>query len=331
MDPPTQLTYHLGYPVLIETREMELARLPVNGERLQDSIILHPRYVPKDVNHEIFTARVYRRGRTLDLFLDEPIVVDDVQYGVLNFKGVGADADRDLVIQPERWYAKGVSDTWPFLVETWVPRKSADDFGRVWGALTKGKAQREFPAQLFHDYHFQHAPHLALNEVPREITDYINRVEQGKGRHKLVQLVRGLQTNVRFDKMDVIPRDSKYDIDLEAIASADAKMFETQVRLGRRGKMIRLTGNIAGNRFVNGNFTDAENYCVDELDLELSASFLTRLMTSVTWSPLARKKKEYYLALMEKKTGFLLTGLDIDQTGEWTIRVELEKRIGKRR
>ncbi len=331
MEHPTELTYHLGYPVLIETREMELARVPVNGERLQDSVILHPRYVPKGVEHELFTARVYRRGRTLDLFLDEPIVVDGIQYGVLNFKGVGADADRDLVIQPERWYAKGVSDTWPFLVDTWVPRKSADDFGRVWGALTKGKARREFPARLFHDYHFQHAPHLALNEVPGEITDYINRVEQGKGRHKLVQLVRGLQTNVRFDKMDVIPRDSKYDINLEAIASADAELFETQVRLGQRGKMIRLTGNVMGNRFLNGDFTDAENYCVDELDLDLSASFLARLMTSVTLNSLSRERKQQYLELVEKETHFPLTDIAIGEVGLYTIIEELEKRIGKKK
>ncbi len=333
MERPIELTYHLGYPVLIETREIELARVPVNGERLQDSVILHPRYVPKGVEHELFTARVYRRGRTLDLFLDEPITFNGVQYGILNFKGVGADADRDLVIQPEKWYKPRITDSWPFLVETWVPRKSADDFGRIWGALTKGKARREFPARLFQDYHFQYAPHLALNEVPREITEYINYVEHGKGRHKLVQLVRGLQINIRFENSRDALRDLKYDIDLEAIASADAKLFETQVLLGQRGKMIRLTGNVMGNRFLNGDFTDAENYCVDELDSGISAHFLTKLITSVMWSPLVERKQQY-LTLIKEETGFPLKEVDIEQN-IWTIRDklvrELEKRIKKRK
>ncbi len=325
----TQYEDHFGYPILREIKQIELARVPVNGNRLQDSVILHPRYVPGGVDHEIFSARVYRRGRTLDLFLDEPVIVDGTEYGVLNFKGVGADAERDLVIQPEKWYAlRSLVDG---LVETWVPRKTADDFNRVWGALTKGKARREFPARLFHDYHLKHAPHLALNEVPEEITTRIHEVEKGKGRHKLVQLVRGLQTNVRFDNTDVIPRNAEYRVDIEAIASADAELFKRQVCLGRQGKMIRLTGNIAGNRFVNGDFTDAENYCVDDLDLEISTLFLSRLVTSITWGSLGKARKEQYLISVEEQTRFPLSGYNDGLIRYQAIKEELKNRIRKRK
>src|SRR3989338_7292913 len=110
---------HFGKPVLREAKPIKLARVPVNGDRLQDSVILHPRYIPSGVDHELFSARVYRRGRTVDLFLDEPVEIAGEAYGILNFKGVGADArayQQQMVINSDKWYRV-----------KWVPRADGDD------------------------------------------------------------------------------------------------------------------------------------------------------------------------------------------------------------
>lgn len=268
LKPPEE---HLGHLVLRENKAIRLARVPVNGDRLQDSVILHPRYIPKGVDHEIFIARVYRRGRTLDLFLDEPVVVDGTEYGILNFKGVGANADRPLIIQPDDWWRKQIG--------IWVPRKMGDKYGRVWGGLTKGKARREFPARLFHEYGIYHAPHLALNEVPAEITRYIKRSVHGTERHNLVQLVRGLQTNIRFDNYHLLTREQEKQVDIPLIAKEDANLINTQFALARKGQMLGFIGQLSENRFIDGRYTDAENLYTGELKWWDAVNFLDDVAT----------------------------------------------------
>ena len=73
-----RLEQHFGYPVLREEEPTELAVVPANGHSLKDCsvkdcIILHPRYVPREYPHDMLSARVYRRGRTLDIFMEYPI------------------------------------------------------------------------------------------------------------------------------------------------------------------------------------------------------------------------------------------------------------------
>ncbi len=291
LKPPEE---HLGHLVLRENKPIRLARIAVNGDRLQDSVILHPRYVRGGVDHEIFIARVYRRGRTLDLFLDEPIVVDGTEYGILNFKGVGADADRPLVIQPDAWWRKS---------GTWVPRKMGDPFGRVWGGLTKGKTRREYPARLFHEYGISHAPHLTLNEIPKEVTQYIKRSVHGSERHNLVQLVRGLQTNIRFDNYDLLTNEQiEQRIDITQIAKGDANLINTQFALARKGKMLAFMGNLSGNRFIDGRYTDAENLYTNELEWWKAVDFMHDVATHFTQMESRGHKWRYYKEL-ERETG----------------------------
>ena len=260
---------HLGHPVLREAKAIELARVPVNGDRLQDSVILHPRYVPQGVEHEIFIARAYRRGRTIDLFLDEPITVDGVEYGILNFKGAGSNAVSDdnardvqeLVIHPDKWYCGWRAVKW---------QKRDDPYDRVWGALTKEAAEKEYPAKIFHDYGIRHAPHVAVNEIPNEITERMREVHQGNEKHHLVQLVRALRTNIRVD--DFIKRGAtKYhgnvEQRLEDVTDIDGAYIKAQINLAKKQKMIWFIGDIEENRFIDGLFTDAENFSIRDLDL----------------------------------------------------------------
>ncbi len=296
----TKVEAHLGHLVLREAKVIELARVPVNGDRWQDSVILHPRYVPKEVEHEIFIARVYRRGRTVDLFLDEPITVDSVAYGILNFKGVGADLnglgtfnEPDLVIHPDKWY-DGLN---------WVPRKEGDCHGRVWGAVTKGKSRREFPARLFHEHNIPHAPHVALNEIPPEIADSIRKHAHGKERHRLVQLVRGLQTNIRIDNYGLLSDEQKEDLDISTSARADASLINAQFTLARKGKMLGFVGQFEENQFIDGKYTDAENLYCDKLGFGDAADFIVKVVRHYVgyYSPVTNTK--FYFEELSRETG----------------------------
>lgn len=289
---------HLGHLVLREQAPIELARVPVNGDRLEDSIILHPRYVPEGVEHEIFIARVYRRGRTLDIFLGEPITVDGVEYGILNFKGVGADLngpgifnEPDLIIHPDKWY-DGLN---------WVPREEGDSHNRVWGGVTKGKSRREYPARLFHEHEIPHAPHLALNEIPKEITTAIRKHAHGKERHQLVQLVRGLQTNIRIDNYGLLSNEQREDVDMAKIAQSDASLINAQFKLARRGKMLGFVGEFEENQFIDGRYTDAENlYCDGLLSCD-AADFIIEVTKRHTWCDFLSDKT--YFQELNRKTG----------------------------
>ncbi len=305
---------HLGYPVLREAKAIELARVPVNGDRLQDSVILHPRYVPNEVEHEIFTARVYRRGRTLDLFLDEPIVVNGMEYGILNFKGVGANVVNDdnardyqeLIIHPDNWYVSWHS-------QKWLPRKTMDSFDRVWGALTGDAAEKEYPAAIFHDYGIKHAPHIALHEIPEEITNTIRRAHNGSERHHLVQLVRALRTNVRVDdfKKRTIPKcHGNIEQRIKEITDIDAAYINAQISLAEKGKMIYFIGKIIENRFIDGLFTDAENFSIRDLDLfEVANSVREMISSSINGLVRDIPDQEYYVRL-EAKTKIPFTQWD---------------------
>ncbi len=295
---------HLGHPVRREHTSIELARVPVNGEQLQDSIILHPRYVPKDIEHELFTARVYRRGRTLDLFLDEPIVVDGTEYGILNFKGVGADVvdyddardNQELIIHPDNWHVNWHD-------QKWLPRKTVDPFDRVWGALTKKAAAKEYPAEIFHQYGIRHAPHVALNEIPKSIINNIRRVHDGDERHYLVQLVRALRTNVRvgdFQEKNARKYHDNIEQRIEDVTDIDTAYINAQISLMRKGKMIWFLGAIEENRFIDGLFTDAENYSIRDLDLSEVSLFVYQIIRSSVDVILYGASREYYERLSDK-------------------------------
>ena len=299
LKPPEE---HLGHLVLRENKPIRLARIPVNGDSWQDSVILHPRYVQGGVDHEIFIARVYRRGRTLDLFLDEPVVVDGAEYGILNFKGVGAKADRPLVIQPDDWWHK--------LSGGWVPRKIGDKYERVWGAVRKGEARQEFPAKLFHRYDIYHAPHLALNEIPKEVTRYIKRSVHGTERHNLVQLVRGLQTNIRCGDYELLTPEQEETVDISRIAKEDANLINTQFALARKGKMLRFIGQLAENRYIDGRYTDAENLYTGELKWWDAVHFLDDVATHFARNNNSYDRRWKYYKELEKETKLPFLSID---------------------
>ncbi len=303
LHPPVLCEEHFGKPVLKEAAPIELARVPVNGDRLQDSIILHPRYIPRGVDHELFSARVYRRGRTVDLFLDEPVEIGGEEYGILNFKGVGANADQEMVIDLDEWY----HCSW-----RWIPRADGDEHGRVWGALTQERGQEELAAEIFHTNGIKHAPHVALNPIPSRVTEAIRQVHHRSQTHDLTQLVRACKTNVRVDQYSRHNQGRQYHDRterwwIERIAEIDAALINAEVTLAEKGETLYFVGSFNENRFIDGLFTDAENYGLREFRPFHAGLFIEGAMYSSTFALIPCGQWRSYYRYLEEKTGLPFT------------------------
>ncbi len=325
-----QKEVHLGYPVLREQEFTELARIPVTGDRLEQSIILHPRYVPRGTEHEIMTARVFHRGRTVDLFLDEPIEVNGEECGILNFKGVGADADREMVIHPTKWYYffNGGGDY------RWVPRTEGDSYGRVWGALTEGKAEFEYSSPVLEQLGIKHVPSLAINVVPPKVERYICRVEKGKENHPLSQIVRPQKTNIRARENELYNGENDCYVLPQELADIDAAVIKAQLELARQGKMLRFVGHLRENRFIDGTFTDKENYYIDELKVQDAASLVQEVVNDTSLSQiLPPETRQAYIEELDQKTGLpfkRLLDMFLQESVFRIMHQELEKVVSPR-
>ena len=107
----TEIKHYRDTFIIREIQPRTIARVPITGEGFHQSIFLHPRYVPDTVPHELMRTRVRQRGRTTDIFLDEPISINGIEYFVLNVKGTGADAEKDQIIHPKGWWDIHQNDT----------------------------------------------------------------------------------------------------------------------------------------------------------------------------------------------------------------------------
>ena len=257
-DPAIILEYHHRHPVLSETKPITLARVPISDDTWQGSIVLHPRYVPKSVEHESFTARVYRRGRAVDVFLEKPITVNKERYGILNYKGAGADADRDLILHPSLWWQ----------LRNWIPREKGDfPFNRCWGAVKESYGEEEFSDSTLSDYGIAHSPHLAIHPIPEKILRNIERREKGKFPEPLVQIVRAEKTNIRLDYAAVVDEKLERMLDKycspETFAAIDSKIILAELELARKGKQLYFQGSVSENRFIDGTLTDKENFSIE--------------------------------------------------------------------
>ena len=131
MDYYGEIVVHEGYPVLLEKEPIELLKIPVNGDKLHESVLLHPRYAVPKVKYETIKVRGHRRGRTIDILLEEPLKKNGKIYRTLSVKGVGARGGTgEMVIHPTKWYSTLLG---------WIERESADKYGRVFGAVQKRK------------------------------------------------------------------------------------------------------------------------------------------------------------------------------------------------
>ncbi len=295
---------HFGYPVFVEEKPLQLARISITGDKLQDSVILHPRYVPSSVEHELISVYGYRRGRTVDILLEEPLEIEGKQYGVLNFKGVGADADADMQIHPTLWW-HNYSFVPPF-----------DIFGRTWGAVTTEEAQSEFVDQksVVEQAGIVCNPHIIANEVPSSVCDMVQKFYYyRRADFFLSQLVRAQQTNIRSGDIEDL-ESSQINFDIfhqnknlgcyETLATIDACAINSFQSLLKEGKSIYSDGLVADNRFLNGIFTDQENYKIRSIkDIDFALRFVTSLVYTTPSRLLFSSASQIdYLRVLEEKT-----------------------------
>ena len=312
------LDQHNGYLVIRERNPIELAKFPA-GAPLHQSVLLHPRYATGD--YEIISVTGYRRGRTIDVFLDQPYEHNGVQYGILNFKGVGADTDREMVVHPTLWFTR-VFGHWGS-----ESRERGDDYDRVWGAVRKGEGELEF-APVFQLYGIPEVPQVGLNGVPREVSRNISKVEGRKKTHGLVQIVRACNTNLRID--DAIHWDLQEEADVKRAASIDAAVVKAQIGLIAGGKMFYSTGCIPANRLMDGTFIDAGNFDVWDFKFEESTDFAYSVLTS--WEEyFDDEMRRSYLSALEEETGLAFTRVQNDWLSIWHVLDTAMKREVRRR
>ncbi|MEK6978889.1 MAG: hypothetical protein AABW86_01580 [Candidatus Micrarchaeota archaeon] len=274
----TAITRHFGHPALIETKLMPIAKIPVRGEKLQDCVLVHPRYAQdlKSSDYEIVLMRVFRRGKGLDILLDESFEHEGREYAILNFKGAGADADYEQLMCPGKWYDP---------ITEWRPTHIGDPiFRRPWGVLGLLKARAEFSDLILPWFGIPQIPHVAVNPFPGALNLRVCMDAETKRRFRFGQLVRAYNTNVRmsernfqvFDEMSIVSL-----VNLARVyAEINATVVRAQVQLARKGRRLVSIGSIDDNRLVDGKFTDAENHTICDFDAHEAESFVDEVFTS---------------------------------------------------
>ncbi len=304
--------YRHDFPVILELKPLTLARVPITGDTLQESVLLHPRYVPASVEHEIISVRGYRRGRTVDVLLDEPLEINGTVYGVLNFKGFGADCVsdsslfgmrlvRESVIHPNAWW-----DWYGF-------EEGSDSYGRIWGAVSSVEAQKEYGDVSLNSLALPFSPYLAVHDIPKPVCDSIQEVERtARKDFCLGQIIRAERTNIResdFSSSYNFWSRNELGIDIQLIApkrlaEIDGEVIKTFLALAEQGKMLAVNGSVAQNRFMDGMFTDKENYTITHLEIHSALKYLCEvvLLSSVSRF-LNSENVPLYFSKLGEKTG----------------------------
>jgi hypothetical protein len=264
------------------------------------NIVFHPRYALSLEDITLLIIKGFANGRTLDILLPGACVYqEDQAYSLLNIKGVGAHALEPLQVEQNSWFNRKEGKFVPF--ESIMDKS----LGRRWGLIDTYEATREYKNNLFNQLGLPQVPHISLNEVPEDIFPF-------KGTS---QLVRGIKTNVRLDDIFLIsvPALQKY-VDEEKITDIDKKYFEVQKELAKENKqLISVMGRIANNRYIDGAFTDMENYAIktfktrEDLLKKATSAFMNILGCGYLSLSLNDEKRDNYLTLLENKTGIKFT------------------------
>lgn len=257
---------HYGFPVIVEDKPIAIARIPITGDQPHQCIYLHPRYVPRGVDHERIEVRGHRKGRTLDILLDEQFVHCGDSYGIMSIKGGGADADEELVIHPKKWWKEKEGSS------RWISRTrgEADPYMRLWGAVQRKSGEKEYASDIFSSSGIPETPYIALNPIPPEISRYIGAQRGFPFDLKIVQLARLANTNIRLNMVpSIVEQERESYLNPETLADADVAAIMAQLRLVQQGRMIaRIPGIVADNRYIDGVFTDRENYYSTPIDAQ---------------------------------------------------------------
>ncbi len=267
------LVFHNGIITPKNRVPFRLARIPVHGNRLEESILVHPRYVPTGTKHEIVRLHGFSLGRVIYVILDEPIKIGEKEYFFLSIKGTGADISHTTKTTRKRRLLAIDPGKQPYTpsAEVVFPITRSDYWQRIWGGLDLEAAHLEFQkAQFLIDCGLPFSPHLSVNPFPREVN---NAIAQQNGQSPLsdyaesfAELVRAVACPIRLQPQfyrnvsDFVRRPY-----LSTIAAADAQFVKLVLLLAAAGTRLVYHGVFSHNRYLDGTFTDAENFHLEPL------------------------------------------------------------------
>jgi len=309
--PECRLVWRGDAPIIIEKERVKVAAVPlngsspsrkkgkINGEALKDCILTHPRYVKRGIKHEMLRVNGLRNGRTIDVLLDEPFSFGGKEHWVMNFKGVGANAVEPMIIHPTGWFVWNESK----LRGHWTSREDGDPFGRVWGAVQKDEAAREINEDVMQPLGIPIVSHVQGNTMPMEIVAQICKLAMKEdARLQLSQVVRACRTNMRMEMAGILDDASAAKIDFARFGEIDARIVDTQLWHAQNNERLYASGDILSNRYVDGIFTDSENYAVREFNFWKCQMFISTVLRS-TISILPKKLVAPYLKILANRTG----------------------------
>ncbi len=234
------------YPVFVEPINPDIVRIPM-GESIFDSVFVKREYAKGSAYEEPKGMKFFRRGRTLSIVLDEPIVYNAEEYAVIEVKGCGADTyKRKMVIGFK--YDKNLNP------------KVISRTNTIWGALSVEDAQEEIEvAQKLSQIELPMTPHIKTNRVPQTVLSAIVD-EEGGPKIEIAQVVRVAKTNIR--PKEIVRCGLRAIIgerEIERLVQADKKIIEVERRLNKEHRRLIFEGATKDNRYLDGTLTDAEN------------------------------------------------------------------------
>jgi hypothetical protein len=303
---------------LLDSKPILLAKYPKKVP-IENSILFHPRYVNDSAKADVDFIKVkgLNQGRTLDIVLRSNAQLGNDSFDFINVKGVGAYGDDNLQVEQNSWF--------DLETKTFVPFESVmnKSLGRRWGLVDTYEAKREFGNNLFSDLGISQIVHGLLNTTPEQIFPF-----QGTS-----QLVRGIKTNVRCDDYLIIFDSTLQDrfINQADFAKIDAAFLEAQKSLVKQNKLlISVMGRISNNRYIDGSFTDMENYKIeffhsqDKLLRYATTSIMD--LISCAYLTMGANKGQLYNYLIQLESN---SGLDLKAFIDFNPRIFMDKLIIK--
>lgn len=150
-----------------------------------------------------------------------------------------------------------------------------------------------------------HTPHLAAHPLPQRIAEHIQRVNKSAEPLQLAQVLRLQRTNIRAADHHLLSyQEKKTHLDPERLAELDAQFVQTQMQLAQGGKMLAFLGSFPHNRFLDGLFTDLENYSIKSLNADSVMRMIEELVEGTSEEILLISQLETYEKNFAQMTGY---------------------------
>jgi hypothetical protein len=234
-----------------------------------EKVYVHPRYLPKGVKKDIIIRNGRLKGRTTYFDLHKVVEFEGVKYTKMNIKGAGAAWKIDHEIDPN-FQPQGPQ----------MRTRRRFNSSRIWGGLMMPDAQEEMEIYSQIKKILKFSPIVAINRVPPQIEREIKTDKKFQD-FELAQLVRLSDTELRIS--DLWANEAPdCPIEPEIIADCAIQLIRLQIELKKQKKGFDFEGDIKDNTYVDGTFTDAENFVIRRMSREESIRIVARLIMDLS-------------------------------------------------